>query len=119
MRGKEKEERRRRRKVRGRIGRRRRWRKEECEEVTGEGLRLLAEGGIVSLGLVLNVLQCLFVLFLFWRREEKKTRFSLTWIYAETRAPFFSGKAKSFISELEKCESGERPRTVESLLSFL
>lgn len=64
MRGKEKEERRRRRKMRGRTGGRM-MKKEECEEVMGEGLRLLAEGGIVSLGLVLNVLQCLFVLFLF------------------------------------------------------
>lgn len=29
----------------------------------GEGLKLLAVGGIVSLGLILSVLQCLFVLF--------------------------------------------------------
>lgn len=31
--------------------------------VRGAGLKLLAVGGIVSLGLILNVLQCLFVLF--------------------------------------------------------
>lgn len=37
---------------------------EECEEVR-EGLKLLAVGGIVSLGLILDVLQCLFVLLFF------------------------------------------------------
>lgn len=62
VKGKEKKERR---KVRGHTGRRMMEEEEgECKGVTG-GFRLLAEGGIVSLGLVLNVLQCLFVLFLF------------------------------------------------------
>lgn len=36
---------------------------QECQEVRAQGLRSLAEGGLVSLGFILNVLQWLFVLF--------------------------------------------------------
>lgn len=41
----------------------------ECEEVQG-GSGVV--GGVVSLGLVLNVLQCLFVLFFTWERENSR-----------------------------------------------
>lgn len=41
----------------------------ECEEVQG-GSGVV--GGVVSLGLVLNVLQCLFVLFFTWVRENSR-----------------------------------------------
>lgn len=42
-------------------------RREECEEVRG-GSEVV--GGVVSLGLILNVLQCLFVLFFTWSKEN-------------------------------------------------
>lgn len=43
---------------------------QECQEVRAQGLRLLAEGGLVSLGFILNVLQWLFVLFFSWREKN-------------------------------------------------
>ena len=51
-------------------------RRKECEEGEGEGLKVLAVVGIVSLGLVLNVLQRLFVLF-FSCRERGQQDISL------------------------------------------